>query len=185
MNYKKTACVVLGVCVVLALVIFGLSKIHITKKDTGANVETTEAPVNVKLDDSKKKGVSTEAPTKEPDTTTEVPADVTTEPTVAPTTEPSQSTNNNGWQEINEDSLSYSKEIQSVSGTVTAKKVYNTGDSQIIYDIEITSTLGNTEQLFHYYCTYNTFNELKEKDLVLVEYRQVDENNFVVCSLSK
>lgn len=181
MNYKKTACVVLGVCVVLALVIFGLSKIHITKKDTGANVETTEAPVDVKVDDSKQKGVATEAPTEEPTTVTESPAEVTEEPT----TEPTQSTESNGWQEVNEDSLKYAKDVQSVSGTVTDKKIYNTGDSQFVYDVEITSTLGNTEQLFHYYCTYNTFNELKEKDLVLVEYRQVGENNFVVCSLSK
>lgn len=178
MNYKKTAFVVLGVCIVLALLIFGLSKVHITKKDTGAKVEVTKAPVEVEVDNTETPKVATETPTEEPTASPEQSTAVTT-------TEKPETIINNDWQEVNEDSLKYAKDTQSVSGTVTAKKVYNTGDSQIVYDVEITSTLGNTEQLFHYYCTYNTFNDLKEKDLVLVEYKQVGENNFVVCSLSK
>lgn len=169
MSYKKTACIVLVVGVVIALILLGVSKIHITKKSQKEDKTTTEA-VTTSID-----VVSVD------DTASETTTELSTE--VATTEEPVAS--NNSWQEVNEASLDYSKDVQSVSGSVTAKKIYSTGSNQLVYDVEITSTLGNSKQVFNYYCTYNTFNELKEKDLVLVEYKQVGEKNFVVCSLSK
>ena len=174
MNYRKTGIIVLCVCIGLALVVFCVSKIHIgVKSNTGEEVKVTESPVNVELKDSRGKE-ETEPPSE------------TVEPTLEPvqTEEPQQESSNN-WQEVEESSLKYAKDTQSVSGTVTDKKIYNTGDSQLVYDVEVTSVLGNSEQVFNYYCTYNTYNELKLKDLVLVEYKQVGDKNFVVCSLSK
>lgn len=80
--------------------------------------------------------------------------------------------------------IDYSSDILSSKGVVSNMSRYLL-DSQVIYCIDIDLTLGATTSVVHYYCGYNTYSQVEIGDVLNVDYQQVSDKCFSVCTISK
>lgn len=177
----------------LCLMGIGLVGCNKEANTTSTGVEATQQVEVEVASDNSTEAVQTEV---EPNTETientgqvseqETPTEqVTTEQTTQAEVAPQATEGLIGVGTVEESLLNYQATDMSVSGTITDKKILDLGTSQYIYYIEITSVLGNNKTVFQYYCTYNTYNEVNLNDLVLVTYKQVTDDNYIICSVSK
>ena len=108
MGYRKTGVIIFVVLVVLALVVYGLSRVSITKSPAPKGVSSEE----------KSSGDTSVSTSKETDTS-------------------NKSSEENGWQEITPSSINYSSEELRDKGSVVSKKVFLTDDNQLVYQLQI------------------------------------------------
>lgn len=80
--------------------------------------------------------------------------------------------------------IDYSSDILSTHGVVSNMNRYLL-DNQVIYCIDIDLTLGATTSVVHYYCGYNTYSQVEIGDVLNVDYQQVSDKCFSVCTISK
>lgn len=83
---------------------------------------------------------------------------------------------------VAEDKLSYSGADQTTVGKVKAKNCYLQG-TQIIYCIDIEATMGTAGQVMQYYCTYSTYESLGVGQALSVIYKQTTANTFAIMSV--
>lgn len=80
--------------------------------------------------------------------------------------------------------MDYSNPIVSSQGVVSKLSKY-LQDGQVIYCIDLSISLGVSSTTVHYYCGYNTFSQVSVGDVLTVDYQQVSETCFSVCTISK
>lgn len=162
LSYKTVGVVVAIILAVLALIILGLSNIHLVKKEPVQQVKQVEQE---------------QQPAQDKDI----------EPTQPQVTqdEPKVSTSGNTLVEVPDSTyIDYSvKTIQS-QGVVQSLSRY-LQDGQVIYCINLDITMGKTSTEVKYYCGYNVFKQVKVGDIVTVDYQQVSDTCFSVCTISK
>lgn len=191
----KVVAIIIAVTVALLLIVAGVSscgkrKNNITQSTQQASsqvdasvmqddtteqiTETTEATSEQIIEQTEV--VDTQAVSQEQPVATEQP---TTEAQVQPSVSIAQP------KVVDENTLNYGEQELSVSGVVTNKQLLDVGTNQYVYCVEITSVLGNNSVVFEYYCTKNTFDSLVLNDILVVNYKQVAEDKFVICSALK
>lgn len=164
-GYKTVGIIVALVLVILALIILGLSNIKLVKRNDSSvkqevqtTQETTESTVTSSSQSSESKSISTE----------DVQANKTT-----------------GLINIPSDThMDYSGKVTKSQGVVSSLSKY-LQDGQVIYCIDLDITIGSNKNTVHYYCGYNVFKQVKVGDVVSVEYQQVSDTCFSVCTISK
>lgn len=81
-------------------------------------------------------------------------------------------------------SLDYSSSITQSQGVVSSLSRY-LQDGQVIYCINLDISIGTSTTSVHYYCGYNVYKQISVGDILNVEYQQVSDNCFSVCTISK
>lgn len=161
---KTIAFIVAGGILVVALLLTGIDKVHINKKDTtNTNTNTT-----VVQEEQQNLGGSS----SQQEQSNQV-------------TESQTSMDSAVLVEIpNSTSMTYSNDTLKVNGKVTDKKKYVQG-KQIVYCVEITIAVGSSSETVNYYCTSATFNQIGKGDILIVNYVQVDDNYISITNVEK
>ena len=81
-------------------------------------------------------------------------------------------------------SLDYSSNVTQAQGVVSSLTRY-LQDGQVIYCVNLDISVGATTTPVHYYCGYNVYSQVSVGDILNVEYQQVSDNCFSVCTISK
>lgn len=157
MSHKVTGIVIAVALVIVALIIMGLSSIHIKVKDSDSTTKSKEVVTTV-----------TTAPTM-PSTTV-----VTTTGTT---------TSNSLSVVSDESSFNYDAVDMNITGSVASKVCYKQGN-QLVYLINISTGLSSDGSI-KYYCAYSVYNSLQIGDRLSVTYKQVSDNVFSVISVSR
>ena len=170
LGYKTVGIVVAIILAVLALVILGLSNIHLVKKTDSTPKIQQEQTNQTHQQQNQNTTVTKESNTTEKDT-------------------PSNSTNQNssGISLTNVPSstyIDYSGKVISSQGVVQSLSRY-LQDGQVIYCIDLSITIGTTSTSVKYYCGYNVYKQIKVGDILTVDYQQVSNTCFSVCTISK
>lgn len=166
-GYKTVGIVVALGLVILALIVLGLSNIKLVKKTN----ENNQAQVQQEQQASNT-GSNTTVPTS---------------------TESASNTESTNQQSSSTTSLinipsntymDYSNKAIQAQGVVTSLSKY-LQDGQVIYCINLDITMGTATNTVHYYCGYNVFKQVEVGDILNVEYQQVSETCYSVCTISK
>lgn len=168
LSMKKVAFIILIVGVLAALLFLGLDKIHFTKKPQQPS-QTNNPPVS--QGNTNNQGGQTGQNTQTP------------------------SANPGGEQKPNVDSvtlveipetmaLDYNSDVLEANGKVINKLKYVQGH-QVLYCINIGVAVGSSSETVSYYCNYSSFNAVKEGDIVILTYQQVNDTYISVISISK
>lgn len=83
-----------------------------------------------------------------------------------------------------ETDMDYSGSIIQAHGVVSKLSKY-LQDGQVIYCINLDITIGSSTTTVHYYCGYNTFSQVQVGDILNVEYQQVSNTCYSVCTIYK
>lgn len=160
-SYKVAGAVVAGVLILVALIIFGLSKIEITKKPKStAQVSKTEVSQTSETSVSSSKK-------DEVETTVSVNPDYIALVKIK-----------------SEDKLDYTVSELETTGVVSNKSCY-LQDNQVIYLLDISIGAGASYLDVKYYCPYDTYSSVSLDDIVTVKYKQVSDSSFAVMSVHK
>lgn len=81
-------------------------------------------------------------------------------------------------------SLDYSSNTTQAQGVVSSLSRY-LQDGQVIYCVNLDISIGTSTTPVHYYCGYNVYKQISVGDILNVEYQQVSDNCFSVCTISK
>lgn len=106
--------------------------------------------------------------------------DTSSNKTVATTEDASQV---GAWTEINESSIDYSVDELQTEGVVSAKKVYLTAESTLVYCIDIDCKVDGEKRVLSYYCGYSAYDNVKEGDLVSVKYKNPTGSTIMVTKV--
>lgn len=192
----KVVAIIIAITVGALLLVYGVTQLRSrgsrqntqTQQTTQVQAEvvqtteaTTEAPVTEEVTEATtvEQQVAEATTTEQQVTEQQVTEQPTTEAQVQQPVNITQPT------VVDENSLNYGEQELSVSGVVTNKQLLDIGTNQYVYCVEITSVLGNNSVVFEYYCTKNTFDSLFLNDILVVNYKQVAEDKFVICSALK
>lgn len=164
---KKVGFILAGVVIVIALIIMGIDKIHVGKRNNPQQVQQPAQQV-------------TQAPVQQP---TEAPQ------ATAPVQEtPIQQAIPDGSVVLTSipDTmvLNYSGSVLEANGVVTSKARYASGN-QVIYCVTISISFGSASESINYYCNYASFNKVSVNDVVVVAYQQVGDTYISINSISK
>ena len=166
LSMKMVAVIILAICVVVALIFAFTDKIHFNKKPSTPNNPGT---------------VETQQPQQG------------NQPQQNDGQNQQQGGNSQGNAGINSvtlveipDStqLNYNGDILTANGKVANKLKYVQGH-QVLYCINVTVAFGSQSQTISYYCNYSSFNAVKEGDIVVLNYQQVNDSYISVVSISK
>ena len=166
MSYKKTG-IILGIVLVLvAVLVFMISKIEVTPKKE----QPKQSQSSVSTSEIKNEGVTT---TESLGTTTEE------------TQQSVESESGLSFVKITaEDRLDYSGVEQTTTGVVKSKTCYLIGN-QVTYALEIEATMGTETKIIHHFCTYTAYDSIAVGDMLSILYQQTTTNTFSVVSVSK
>lgn len=81
-------------------------------------------------------------------------------------------------------SLDYSSNVTQAQGVVSSLSRY-LQDGQVVYCVNLDISIGTSTTPVHYYCGYNVYKQISVGDILNVEYQQVSDNCFSVCTISK
>ena len=97
----------------------------------------------------------------------------------------SESSSDNGFVSIPDStSLDYSSNVTQAQGVVSSLSRY-LQDGQVIYCVNLDISIGTSTTPVHYYCGYNVYKQISVGEILNVEYQQVSDNCFSVCTISK
>lgn len=209
MSKKTAGLLVGGALIIVALGVYGASKIHIVKQNTqpsqtqknvevssnkNAEIDNTKTNTsnktnanNTNTKANKSDNVSTdnnENKKEDSKSTSNKETDNTTE-NKKEDSKPTTSNKAKGWQEINEDSINYNVREMASGGVVVSKATYLDSNNQLLYRVGIQIGVGSDISELSYYCTYNAYSLLNVDDIVTVKYKQVTDTVYAVTSVSK
>lgn len=175
MGYKKTGVIAFIALVLLALVIYGLSRVSVTK---------TQSKPSTKSSDVKSSEVTSE-PTSKKDTSSTKSEDTSQKSEDASSdTESTAPELVSGWTEVNTSSISYSSREISETGSVLSKRAFLTDANQVVYLVQI--KVDGKDLVLDYYCGYNAFSSVVKNEKVTVVYKTVSKNGAnAVLSIEK
>jgi len=165
---KKVGVIIFVFCIVLALGLVFLRRVHITRKDTP---KSTPSVV------SQQEGQEVQSKPIDSQTTQKQDSQ--------------QPDNKSGSASadsvvlnkvVAEEKLNYSGTDQTTIGQVESKNCYLQG-TQIVYCVSIKATMGTSEQTMKYYCTYSTYESLQVGQSLSVIYKQTTANTFAIMSV--
>lgn len=182
MGGKKVGIVVFVICILLALLVVGISNIKVTKKETSTNSKPKSSQTS-SVENSGR------ADTTEGVSATSLPSDAynTTEVEDTASSDMNESYDSDSVvlkKIISEDKLSYAGADQVTTGVVKNKYCYLSG-TQVVYCIDIDITMGTSGQVVQYYCTYTTYEGVSVGTKLSVTYKQTTDNTFALMSVSK
>lgn len=167
-SMKTVAFIILGVCIVAALLFVGLDKIHFTKKQPSQPNNPSPAQTQTSGNQGQQGGQQ-EQPGGTPSggqvDTSNINSVTLVE--IPPST-----------------SLDYNGDVLTANGQVINKLKYVQGH-QVLYCINVEVAFGSASQTISYYCNYSSFNAVKEGDIVILNYQQVNDTYISVVSISK
>ena len=155
LGYKTVGIIVALGLVILALVILGLSNIKLVKKTNQSQIQQEQQVQNTGYTNT------------ESTVDSQQPADSKSLLTIPSNTY-----------------MDYSSKVVQSQGVVTSLSKY-LQDGQVIYCIDLDITMGTSKNTVHYYCGYNVFKQVQVGDILNVEYQQVSETCYSVCTISK
>lgn len=161
---KTIAFIVAGGILVVALLLMGIDKVHINKKDT-TNTNTNTTVVQEEQRNTGGSSSQQEQSNQVAESQTSMDSAVLVE---IP----------------NSTSMTYSNDTLKANGKVTDKKKYVQG-KQIVYCVEITIAVGSSSETVNYYCTSATFNQIGKGDILIVNYVQVDDSYISITNVEK
>lgn len=161
---KTIAFIVAGGILVVALLLMGIDKVHINKKDT-TNTNTNTTVVQEEQQNTVGSSSQQEQSNQVAESQTSMDSAVLVE---IP----------------NSTSMTYSNDTLKANGKVTDKKKYVQG-KQIVYCVEITIAVGSSSETVNYYCTSATFNQIGKGDILIVNYVQVDDSYISITNVEK
>lgn len=161
---KIIAFIVAGGILVVALLLMGIDKVHINKKDT-TNTNTNTTVVQEEQRNTVGSSSQQEQSNQVAESQTSMDSAVLVE---IP----------------NSTSMTYSNDTLKANGKVTDKKKYVQG-KQIVYCVEITIAVGSSSETVNYYCTSATFNQIGKGDILIVNYVQVDDSYISITNVEK
>ena len=161
---KTIAFIVAGGILVVALLLMGIDKVHINKKDT-TNTNTNTTVVQEEQRNTGGSSSQQEQSNQVAESQTSMDSAVLVE---IP----------------NSTSMIYSNDTLKANGKVTDKKKYVQG-KQIVYCVEITIAVGSSSETVNYYCTSATFNQIGKGDILIVNYVQVDDSYISITNVEK
>lgn len=160
-GYKTIGMIIACALLVVAVVLVIVSKVNITRKDTGSGNAPTSQSSQVSHDT---KSNTSGTDSKEQQTTGGSSLSLKIVP--------------------DSTSVDTSGEVMESEGTVTGLKRY-LQDGQVIYCVDISMGVGMGTTVVHYYCGYNIFSELEVGNTLTVSYQKVSEECFSVNTISK
>lgn len=169
-GYKTVGVVVAVGLILIAFVILFLSKLDLVKKPVD-----TPQPVQVQQEQQQlqqQQEVQQETQVQQQETQIEEP-------------QQSQAHNDSQFVSIPDStSLDYSSNTTQAQGVVSSLSRY-LQDGQVIYCVNLDISIGTSTTPVHYYCGYNVYKQISVGDILNVEYQQVSDNCFSVCTISK
>ena len=181
-GYKTVGVVVAVGLILIAFVILFLSKLDLVKKPVD-----TPQPVQVQQEQQQlqqQQEVQQETQVQQQETQIEE-------------SQPQIDNTQNGYQEYSESqvsnglvsipdstSLDYSSNVTQAQGVVSSLSRY-LQDGQVVYCVNLDISIGTSTTPVHYYCGYNVYKQISVGDILNVEYQQVSDNCFSVCTISK
>lgn len=161
---KTIAFIVAGGILVVALLLMGIDKVHINKKDI-INTNTNTTVVQEEQQNTGGSSSQQEQSNQVAESQTSMDSAVLVE---IP----------------NSTSMTYSNDTLKANGKVTDKKKYVQG-KQIVYCVEIAIAVGSSSETVNYYCTSATFNQIGKGDILIVNYVQVDDSYISITNVEK
>lgn len=171
LSMKKVAFIILAAGILIALLFLGLDKIHFTKKQPApSNPPVSQGNVDNQGGQTGQQGQS----------------NTTTQPA---------SQGNSGNQNTNVASvtlveipdtmtLDYNGDVFEANGKVINKLRYVQGH-QVLYCINIGIAIGSSSETVSFYCSSSSYNAVKDGDIVVLTYQQVNDSYISVISISK
>ena len=188
-GYKTVGVVVAVGLILIAFVILFLSKLDLVKKPVD-----TPQPVQVQQEQQQlqqQQEVQQETQVQQQETQIEEPQQETQvqqsqiDDTQSDNQGYSESQVSNGLVNIPDStSLDYSSNTTQAQGVVSSLSRY-LQDGQVIYCVNLDISIGTSTTPVHYYCGYNVYKQISVGDILNVEYQQVSDNCFSVCTISK
>lgn len=188
-GYKTVGVVVAVGLILIAFVILFLSKLDLVKKPVD-----TPQPVQVQQEQQQlqqQQEVQQETQVQQQETQIEEPQQETQvqqsqiDDTQSDNHGYSESQVSNGLVNIPDStSLDYSSNTTQAQGVVSSLSRY-LQDGQVIYCVNLDISIGTSTTPVHYYCGYNVYKQISVGDILNVEYQQVSDNCFSVCTISK
>lgn len=169
-GYKTVGVVVAVGLILIAFVILFLSKLDLVKKpaDTSQSVQVQQEQQQLQ----QQQEIQQETQVQQQETQVQEP-------------QQSQAHNDSQFVSIPDStSLDYSSSITQSQGVVSSLSRY-LQDGQVIYCINLDISIGTSTTSVHYYCGYNVYKQISVGDILNVEYQQVSDNCFSVCTISK
>ena len=177
-GYKTVGVVVAVGLILIAFVILFLSKLDLVKKPVD-----TPQPVQVQQEQQQlqqQQEVQQETQVQQQETQIEA-----SQPQIDNYQEYSESSSDNGFVSIPDStSLDYSSNVTQAQGVVSSLSRY-LQDGHVIYCVNLDISIGTSTTPVHYYCGYNVYKQISVGDILNVEYQQVSDNCFSVCTISK
>lgn len=185
-GYKTVGVVVAVGLILIAFVILFLSKLNLVKKPVD-----TPQPVQVQQEQQQlqqQQEVQQETQVQEQQQETQVQQsqqENQVQESQNDYEEYSDGSVSNGLVSIPDStSLDYSSNTTQAQGVVSSLSRY-LQDGQVIYCVNLDISIGTSTTQVHYYCGYNVYKQISVGDILNVEYQQVSDNCFSVCTISK
>lgn len=172
LGYKSVGIIVSVVLVILALIILFFSKMKVVEKND--NLQPQSQVSNQIQSTQSQIGSQTQS--------TQVQSQEATN-----SQSQQASTDNSYTSLINipaNTRMDYSGKVTQAQGVVSSLSKY-LQDGQVIYCVNLDIVMGTSKTVVHYYCGYNVFSQLSIGDIVNVDYQQVSDTCFSVCTISK
>lgn len=170
LGYKTVGIVVAIILAVLALVILGLSNIRLVKKTDNTPKVHQEQTNNTQPQQTQPQKTQSTTVIEENETSS---------------SSTTQSSSGTSLTDVPSSTyIDYSGKVISSQGVVQSLYRY-LQDGQVIYCIDISITIGTTSTSVKYYCGYNVYKQVKIGDILTVDYQQVSDTCFSVCTISK
>jgi len=169
-GYKTVGVVVAVGLILIAFVILFLSKLDLVKKpaDTSQSIQVQQEQQQLQ----QQQEIQQETQVQQQETQVQEP-------------QQSQAHNDSQFVSIPDStSLDYSSSITQSQGVVSSLSRY-LQDGQVIYCINLDISIGTSTTSVHYYCGYNVYKQISVGDILNVEYQQVSDSCFSVCTISK
>lgn len=172
MTYKKTGVIAFIALVLLASVIYGLSRVSVTKTQSKPSTESSAI---------KSSEATSESTSKKDSSSTKSEATSQKSEDTSSDTESTAPELVSGWTEVTTSSINYSSEELREAGSVISKRAFLTDANQVVYLVQI--KVDGKDLVLDYYCGYNAFSSVVRNEKVTVVYKTVSKNeaNAVLC----
>lgn len=172
----KTIAIIVAVAIlIIALLLMGIDKIHLSKKPV-----STVVPQQQQAVDNNQQGNNQQSDNSQGNN-----QQSTERESESRGSQDDSSLKSATLVEIPDStSMTYSNDTLKANGKVTAKKKYVQG-KQVVYCVEITIAVGSSSETVNYYCTSATFNQVGIGDILIVNYVQVDDSYISITNVEK
>ena len=167
LGLKQAGVIIAGGFILLALILYVISNINVSKKPTNTNSTQTNQQQQQNTNQNNSSQTSNQNNANE-----EASTPKTNKSDVALITVPKST------------SVDYSGKIYEATGSVVNKTKYLC-DNQLVYLIQVEIPFGSDTMTVNYFCGYNVYNNVATGDVVTVNYQQVSDTCFSVNTLVK